>query len=122
MGGGQQRIDAQHAKGKLTARERIHFLMDEGSFQEVGMLVMHRSTNFGLDKQQFLGDGVVTGYGTIDGRLVYVYAQDFTDGGPWQKPMPSRVCKIMGYGHEKWRTHHRIGTSGGAMYPRRGSF
>ena len=72
-GGGQKRIDAQHAKGKLTARERIHFLMDEGSFEEVGMLVTHRSTNFGLDKQKFLGDGVVTGYGTIEGRLVYVY-------------------------------------------------
>ena len=95
VGGGQQRIDAQHAKGKLTARERIHFLMDEGSFQEVGMLVMHRSTNFGLDKQQFLGDGVVTGYGTIDGRLVYVYAQDFTVmGGLWQKPMPRKFVKL----------------------------
>ena len=77
-GGGQKRIEAQHAKGKLTARERLHFLLDDGSFEEIGMLVTHRSTNFGLDKQQFLGDGVVTGFGTIDDRLVYVYAQDFT--------------------------------------------
>ena len=78
LGGGEKRIESQHAKGKLTARERIHFLLDEGSFEEMGMLVTHRSTNFGLDKQKFLGDGVVTGYGTVNGRLVYVFAQDFT--------------------------------------------
>ena len=77
LGGGQKRIDAQHAKGKLTARERIHFLLDEGSFEETGMLVKHRSNFFGLDKQQFLGDGVVTGYGTIDGCLVYVFAPKY---------------------------------------------
>ncbi len=77
-GGGEKRIEAQHAKGKLTARERIHFLLDEGSFQEMGALVTHRSNLFGLDKQKILGDGVVTGYGTVNGRLTYVYAQDFT--------------------------------------------
>ena len=69
LGGGQKRIDAQHKKGKLTARERIHFLMDEGSFEEIGMLVQHRSSDFGLDKEKYLGDGVVTGYGNVNGRL-----------------------------------------------------
>ena len=70
LGGGQKRIDAQHKKGKLTARERVTLLLDEGSFEEIGKFVTHRSTDFGLDKEQYLGDGVVTGYGTIDGRLV----------------------------------------------------
>ena len=78
LGGGEKRIAAQHAKGKLTARERIDLLMDPGSFEELGMLVKHRSTNFGLEKQQFLGDGVVTGFGQVNGRLVYVFSQDFT--------------------------------------------
>jgi propionyl-CoA carboxylase beta chain len=78
IAGGKDRIEAQHKKGKFTARERIHFLLDDGSFEEIGMLVTHRSTNFGLDKTKFLGDGVVTGYGTIHGRLVYVFSQDFT--------------------------------------------
>ena len=78
LGGGQKRIDSQHAKGKYTARERIAMLLDEGSFEEFDMFLTHRTTDFGLDKQQYLGDGVVTGYGTIDGRVVYVYAQDFT--------------------------------------------
>ena len=77
-GGGDKRIEAQHKKGKLTARERIQFLLDDGSFEEIGMFVTHRSTNFGLDKQKILGDGVVTGYGNINGRLIYVFAQDFT--------------------------------------------
>ena len=78
LGGGQKRIDQQHAKGKLTARERVDLLMDAGSFQELGKFVMHRSKDFGLDKEYYLGDGVVTGYGTIHGRLVYVFSQDFT--------------------------------------------
>jgi len=78
LGGGQMRIDSQHKKGKLTARERLHFLLDEGSFEEIGMFVTHRSVEFGLEREKYLGDGVVTGYGKIDGRLVYVYAQDFT--------------------------------------------
>ena len=68
LGGGQKRIDSQHKKGKLTARERLHFLLDEGSFEEIGMFVTHRSTEFGLDREKYLGDGVVTGYGTVNGR------------------------------------------------------
>ncbi len=84
MGGGQRRIDAQHAKGKLTARERIDLLLDQGSFEEYDAFRRHRSSNFGLDKQRPLGDGVVTGTGTIDGRAVALFAQDFTVfGGSW---------------------------------------
>src|SRR5262245_35435235 len=78
QGGGADRIKAQHAKGKLSARERLDVLLDEGSFTELDRFVTHRSTDFGLDKQQFYGDGVVTGFGRIDGRLVYVFSQDFT--------------------------------------------
>ena len=78
LGGGQKRIDSQHQKGKLTARERIELLLDEGSFEEIDKFVTHRATDFGIDKTQFLGDGVVTGYGKINGRLVYVFSQDFT--------------------------------------------
>jgi propionyl-CoA carboxylase beta chain len=78
LGGGEQRIEKQHKKKKLTARERLEYLLDEGSFEEVGMLVTHRSTDFGMEKQLFFGDGVVTGYGTVNRRLIYVYAQDFT--------------------------------------------
>ena len=115
LGGGQKRIDAQHAKGKLTARERIHFLMDQGSFEELGMLVTHRSTNFGLDKQQFLGDGVVTGYGTIDGRLVYVYAQDFTVlGGSLAEAHAEKICKIMDMAMKNGAPIIGLNDSGGA--------
>ena len=78
LGGGEKAIEKQHAKGKYTARERIAMLLDEGSFEEMDMFVKHRCTNFGMDKKHYLGDGVVTGYGTIEGRLVYVFAQDFT--------------------------------------------
>ena len=78
LGGGQKRIDAQHSRGKLTARERIDLLLDEGSFEEYDMFVTHRCTDFGMEKTKIPGDGVVTGWGTINGRLVYVYAQDFT--------------------------------------------
>ena len=78
LGGGKERIEAQHKKGKLSARERIELLLDDNSFEEIGGLVTHRSVNFGLDKKKFLGDGVVTGYGLINGRLVYVFSQDFT--------------------------------------------
>src|SRR5210317_865360 len=96
VGGGEKRIAAQHAKGKLTARERIHFLLDEGSFQEMGALVQHRSNLFGLDKQKILGDGVVTGYGTVNGRLIYVYAQDFTVlGGSLAEAHAEKIVKIM---------------------------
>ncbi|GAB5550518.1 MAG: acyl-CoA carboxylase subunit beta [Saprospiraceae bacterium] len=96
LGGGQARIDKQHAKGKLTARERIHFLMDPGSFEEIGALVTHRAKDFGMDKQVFYGDGVVTGYGTVNNRLVYVYAQDFTVfGGSLSETQAEKICKIM---------------------------
>ncbi len=95
-GGGQVRIEKQHQKGKLTARERIHFLLDEGSFEEIGILVTHRTTDFGMDEQIFYGDGVITGYGTIDGRLVYVFAQDFTVfGGSLSETHAEKICKIM---------------------------
>ncbi len=96
LGGGKNRIDAQHKKGKLTARERVHFLMDENSFEEIGALVLHRSTDFGMAEQQFPGDGVVTGYGTVRGRLVYVFAQDFTVfGGSLSETHAEKICKIM---------------------------
>lgn len=115
IGGGEKRIDAQHDKGKLTARERIHFLMDEGSFEELGMLVTHRSTNFGLDKQKFLGDGVVTGYGTIEGRLVYVYAQDFTVmGGSLAEAHAEKICKIMDMAMKNGAPIIGLNDSGGA--------
>ena len=96
LGGGQKRIDAQHKKGKLTARERLELLLDSNSFEEIGGLVTHRSTNFGLEKTKFLGDGVVTGYGTVSGRLVYVYSQDFTVlGGSLAEAHAEKICKIM---------------------------
>src|SRR6186713_331017 len=78
LGGGQKRIDSQHAKGKLTARERLHFLFDDGKFEEIGMFVTHRSVEFGLENEKYLGDGVITAFGNINGRLTYVFAQDFT--------------------------------------------
>ena len=78
QGGGEKRVAKQHAQGSLTARERLEILLDDGSFEEFDQLKTHRSTNFGLEKQKYYGDGVVTGYGTIDGRLVYVFSQDFT--------------------------------------------
>ena len=96
QGGGQKRIDKQHQKKKLTARERIAYLLDEGSFEEMGILVTHRTTDFGMDKEIYFGDGVVTGYGTIDGRLVYVYAQDFTVfGGALSETHAEKICKVM---------------------------
>ena len=96
LGGGQSRIDAQHKKNKLTARERLSMLLDPGSFEEYDAFVQHRCTNFGMDAQHFDGDGVVTGQGTIDGRLVYVFAQDFTvSGGSLSKTMSEKICKVM---------------------------
>ena len=88
LGGGEKRIAKQHEKKKLTARERIDYLLDEGSFEEIGILVTHRTTDFGMQEQKYYGDGVVTGYGTINGRLVYVFAQDFT-----VRLMPRRFAK-----------------------------
>jgi len=96
LGGGQSRITKQHAKGKLTARERVHFLLDEGSFEEIGALVTHRTKDFGMEKQVYYGDGVVTGYGTINGRQVCVFAQDFTVfGGALSETHAEKICKIM---------------------------
>lgn len=96
LGGGQKRIDSQHNKGKLTARERVQLLLDDGSFEEIGVLVTHRTTDFGMADQQFYGDGVVTGYGTVDGRAVYVFAQDFTVfGGSLSETHAEKICKIM---------------------------
>jgi len=96
LGGGQKRIDNQHKKGKLTARERVLYVLDEGSFEESGILVTHRTTDFGMEKQQFYGDGVITGYGTINGRLVYVFAQDFTVfGGSLSETHAEKICKVM---------------------------
>ena len=96
LGGGQKRIDAQHQKGKLTARERIELLLDDGSFEEFDMFVTHRCTEFGLDDKHFYSDGVVTGYGTIDGRVVYVFAQDFTVfGGSLSMAYAEKICKVM---------------------------
>ncbi len=115
LGGGQNRIDAQHKKGKLTARERIHFLLDQGSFQEMGQLVTHRSVNFGLDKQRFLGDGVVTGYGTIEGRLVYVFSQDFTVlGGSLAEAHAEKIVKIMDLAMKNGAPVIGLNDSGGA--------
>ncbi len=95
-GGGPKRIEAQHQKGKLTARERIQLLLDDGSFQELDRFVTHRSKNFGLDQQIFLGDGVVTGYGRVAGRLVYVFAQDFTVfGGSLSETYAAKIVKVM---------------------------
>ena len=114
-GGGEARIEAQHAKGKLTARERITLLLDPDSFEEIGMLVKHRSTNFGLDKQQFLGDGVVTGYGRIDGRPVYVFSQDFTVlGGSLAEAHAEKICRIMDLAMQNGAPVIGLNDSGGA--------
>ena len=114
-GGGENRIEAQHKKGKLTARERIHFLLDEGSFEEIGQLVTHRLTNFDLEKQKFLGDGVVTGYGTVNSRLVYVFAQDFTVmGGSLAEAHAQKICRIMDLAMQNGAPVIGLNDSGGA--------
>lgn len=115
LGGGQVRIDSQHKKGKLTARERIHFLLDEGSFEEIGMFVTHRSTEFGLQREKYLGDGVVTGYGTIHGRPVYVFAQDFTVfGGSLSEMHAKKICRIMDLAMQNGCPVIGLNDSGGA--------
>jgi len=115
IAGGVDRIASQHKKGKLTARERIHFLLDDGSFEEIGMLVTHRSTNFGLDKTVFLGDGVVTGYGTVNGRLVYVFSQDFTVmGGSLAEAHAEKICKVMDLAMQNGAPVIGLNDSGGA--------
>ncbi len=114
-GGGAKRVEAQHAKGKLTARERINVLLDEGSFEELDMFVTHRCTNFGMDKEKFLGDGVVTGHGTVNGRLVYVYAHDFTVlGGSLSETFAMKICKVMDLAMKMGAPVIGINDSGGA--------
>ena len=104
LGGGEKAIEKQHEKGKYTARERIAMLLDEGSFEEMDMFVQHRCTNFGMEKKHYLGDGVVSGCGTIDGRLVYVFAQDFTiSAGSLSEMLASKICKIMDIAVTSWR-------------------
>ncbi len=115
LGGGEKRIAAQHKKGKLTARERINILLDEGSFEEIGMFVSHRCTDFGMGNEQYLGDGVVTGYGTIHGRLVYVFSQDFTVfGGSLSETHAEKICKIMDMAMENGAPVIGLNDSGGA--------
>jgi acetyl-CoA carboxylase carboxyltransferase component len=115
LGGGQERIDAQHEKGKLTARERIELLLDKGSFHETDMFVSHRTTDFDLDKRKYLSDSVVTGWGTIEGRLVYVFSQDFTVfGGSLGEVHAEKVCKIMDMALKNGAPVIGLNDSGGA--------
>lgn len=115
QGGGQKRIDSQHEKGKYTARERIDMLLDDGSFEEFDMFMTHRSHDFGLEKQQYLSDGVVTGHGTIDGRVVYVFSQDFTVfGGSLSETNALKICKVMDQAMKVGAPLIGINDSGGA--------
>lgn len=115
LGGGEHRIASQHKKGKLTARERLALLLDEGSFQELGRFVRHRCTDFGMENQWYLGDGVVTGYGTIGGRLVYVFSQDFTVfGGSLSESHAEKICKIMDLALKNGAPLIGLNDSGGA--------
>ncbi len=115
LGGGEERIEQQHARGKLTARERLDLLLDEGSFSELDALVTHRATDFGLEARRYLGDGVVTGFGRIDGRLVFVYAQDFTVfGGSLSEAHAEKICKVMDLAMEAGAPIIGLSDSGGA--------
>ena len=115
LGGGEKAIEKQHARGKYTARERIDMLLDEDSFEEYDMFKLHRCHNFGMDKKQYMGDGVVAGSGTIDGRLVYVYAQDFTvNGGSLSETMAQKICKVMDMAMKMGAPVIGINDSGGA--------
>ncbi|MBT8310641.1 MAG: methylmalonyl-CoA carboxyltransferase, partial [Flavobacteriaceae bacterium] len=115
LGGGQARIDKQHAKKKLTARERIDYLMDEGSFEEIGALVTHRTKEFGMENQKFYGDGVITGYGTVNGRLVYVFAQDFTVfGGSLSESHAEKIVKLLDLAMKNGAPVIGLNDSGGA--------
>ena len=115
LGGGERRIESQHKKGKLTARERIALLIDEGTFEEIGKLVTHRSNDFGLDKERYLGDGVVTGYGKVNGRLTYVFSQDFTVfGGSLSETHAEKICKIMDMAMKNGAPVIGLNDSGGA--------
>src|SRR5687767_10336651 len=115
QGGGAARVEKQHAAGKMTARERIEFLLDEGSFEEFDKLVVHRSRDFGLDKQVYPGDGVITGHGLIDGRNVFVFAQDFTVfGGSLSETHAEKICKVMDLAMKNGAPIIGLNDSGGA--------
>ena len=115
LGGGQERIDKQHKMGRLTARERIKLLLDPGSFVEIDKFVTHRSTDFGMEKTKFLGDGVVTGYGKIENRLMYVFAQDFTVfGGSLSRANADKIIKIMDLAMKMGAPVIGLNDSGGA--------
>ncbi|HUU80334.1 MAG TPA: carboxyl transferase domain-containing protein, partial [Acidobacteriota bacterium] len=115
LGGGQARIEDQHAKGKMTARERLDYFLDKDSFQEVDKFVVHRCYDFGMEKKKIPGDGVVTGYGTINGRLTFVFAQDFTVfGGSLSGPFGEKVCKIMDLALKNGAPVVGLNDSGGA--------
>ncbi|MGI9357273.1 MAG: acyl-CoA carboxylase subunit beta, partial [Rhizobiaceae bacterium] len=114
-GGGEKRVAAQHSKGKLTARERIEVLLDEGSFEEYDMFVTHRAVDFGMDRVKIPGDGVVTGWGTINGRLVYIFSQDFTVlGGSLSETHAAKICKIMDMAMKNGAPMIGLNDSGGA--------
>jgi len=114
-GGGEARLRAQHEKGKLSARERLDLLLDEGSFVELDRFVVHRSHDFGLEAQQFYGDGVITGHGRIEGRLVYVFSQDFTVfGGSLSEAFAEKICKVMDLGVRNGAPVIGLNDSGGA--------
>ncbi len=115
LGGGEKRINSQHNKGKMTARERINYFLDEDSFEEYDMFVTHRSHNFGLENQKYLSDGVITGHGTVDGRVVYIFAQDFTVfGGSLSETYAQKICKIMDQAMKVGAPVIGINDSGGA--------
>ena len=115
LGGGQKRIDKLHSLGRMTARERIDLLLDKGSFEEFDMFKTHRCTDFGMDQQKYPGDGVVTGHGTIDGRIVYVFAQDFTVlGGSLSETFAEKICKIMDLAMKNGAPVIGLNDSGGA--------
>ena len=114
-GGGKKRVDAQHARGKLTARERINVLLDENSFEEYDMYVEHRTNDFGMAKQKYPGDSVVTGSGKINGKLVYVFSQDFTVfGGSLSEAHAEKICKVMDMALKVGAPIVGINDSGGA--------
>ncbi len=115
LGGGKKRIETQHAKKKLTARERVNYLMDEGSFEEIDALVTHRTTDFGMQEELIYGDGVITGYGTVNGRLVFVFAQDFTVfGGALSETHAEKICKVMDMALKTGAPMIGLNDSGGA--------
>src|SRR5207248_4594032 len=115
LGGGERRISAQHAKRKLTARERLDLLLDSGTFVEIDQFVTHRATGFGLENERYYGDGVVTGYGRIDGRLTYVFSQDFTVfGGSLSETHGEKICKVMDLALKNGAPIIGLNDSGGA--------